>query len=46
MTWGMFGTTVKGLTDFVHEWEYVELYFVVQERGLGVVGKGTLLLEG
>lgn len=45
MTWGMFSTTVKGLTGFVHEWEYVEFYVVVQERVLGIVGIGTLLME-
>ena len=44
MTFGMFDTTIKGLTDFVTMWEYVEFDFRLQERAFaGIVGNGILM---
>ena len=44
MTWGMWGTTLQGLTDFVERWEPVDLDFEVMVSGIvGVVGSGLLV---
>ncbi len=44
MTWGMWGTTLRGLGDFVERWEYVDFDFEVREMGYaGVVGSGLLV---
>ena len=43
MTWGMWGTTLRGLAEFVERWEFVDLDFEVRERLItGVVGSGLL----
>lgn len=43
MTWGMFGTTVRGLSEFVERWAFVDFDFEVQELGYGgFVGSGLL----
>lgn len=43
MTWGMWGTTLRGLAEFVERWEFVDLDFEVREsRVTGVVGSGLL----
>lgn len=44
MTWGMWGTTLRGLSDFVEAWEFVDFDFEVRETGFrGVVGSGLLV---
>ena len=43
MTWGMWGTTLRGLADFVERWEFRDLDFEVRERDFtGVLGGGLL----
>ena len=43
MTWGMWGTTLRGLADFVERWEFRDLDFEIREFGLtGLVGSGVL----
>ena len=44
MTWGMWGTTLRGLADFVERWEFRDLDFDITEFGLiGMVGNGMLV---
>ena len=44
MTWGMWGTTLRGLADFVERWEFRDLDFEATEFGLtGVAGSGMLV---
>ena len=44
MTWGMWGTTLRGLADFVERWEFRDLDFDVTEFGrVGLVGNGMLV---
>ena len=44
MTWGMWGTTLRGLADFVERWEFRDLDFEATEFGLiGVAGTGMLV---
>ena len=43
MTWEMWGTTLRGLADFVERWEAVDLDFEVRELDVvGIVGSGLL----
>ncbi|KAL2049153.1 hypothetical protein ABVK25_010582 [Lepraria finkii] len=43
MTWGMFGTAITGLTDFLWNYDCVDLDFTVVEEGIqGSVGSGWL----
>lgn len=44
MTWGMLGTTIKGISDFVSDWEFVDFDFEIQELGYSSnVGSGLLV---
>lgn len=44
MRWGMWGTTLRGLADFVERWDCVDFDFEVRETGYtGIVGKGLLV---
>lgn len=44
MTWGIWGTTLRGLADFVEQWEFVDMDFQVRELGIvEVVGSGLLV---
>ena len=44
MTWGMWGTTLRGLADFVERWEFRDLDFEITEFGLiGLTGSGMLV---
>lgn len=43
MTWGMWGTTLRGLALFFDQYEYVDLDFAaVESSDAGTVGNGLL----
>ena len=44
MTWGMWGTTLRGLLHFVERWEFVVVEFGITELGyMDLVGSGLLV---
>lgn len=44
MTWGMWGTTLRGLAYFFDKYEYVDLDFAAVELSdAGIVGNGLLV---
>lgn len=43
LTWGMFGTTITGLKDFLYDYESIHVEFSIKEQGIqGLVGRGLL----
>ena len=43
LTWGMFGTTITGLKDFLYNYESIHVEFSIKEQGIqGLVGRGLL----
>jgi hypothetical protein len=43
LTWGMVGTTITGLKDFLYNYESIHVQFSIKEQGIqGLVGWGLL----
>ncbi|KAL2046207.1 hypothetical protein N7G274_001654 [Stereocaulon virgatum] len=43
LTWGMVGTTITGLKDFLYDYESIHVEFSIEEQGIqGLVGRGLL----
>ncbi len=43
MTWGMWGSAIRGVSDFVSRYQFVELEFNIMEAGTDM-GTGSLLI--